>query len=181
MFYFSSVLAFFLSCFTSFYTKHWHMLRRTYRHDILHYIPVLFANAQSTWHWLTMTSSTFSFLHLFPLLPLFISFSFLICLLPISPFLLSPIFSEPLSINDGGHMTKGTAPGHVCVSTALPDTMTRTHATWLRMLNNKHSWYICLNHLGGKIHHVFSGSHLVGLRLVQPDKAQITSVTKYHK
>ncbi len=32
-------------------------------------------------------------------------------------------------------MTKGAAPGHVCVTTALPDTMTRTHATWLRMLN----------------------------------------------
>lgn len=34
-------------------------------------------------------------------------------------------------------MTKGAAPGHVCVSTALPDTMTRTHATWRRMLNKK--------------------------------------------
>uniref|UniRef100_A0A3P8RXI3 Phospholipid phosphatase-related protein type 1 n=1 Tax=Amphiprion percula TaxID=161767 RepID=A0A3P8RXI3_AMPPE len=40
-------------------------------------------------------------------------------------------------VDDGGHMTKGAAPGHVCVSTALPDTMTRTHATWLRMLTKK--------------------------------------------
>lgn len=80
-------------------------------------------------------------------------------------------FSEPLGIYDGGHMTKGAAPGHVCVSTALPDTMTRTHATWLRMLNKKHSWYLCLIHLGDKIHHVCNGSRLVGLCSIQPAKA----------
>lgn len=58
-------------------------------------------------------------------------------------FLPSLHFPEPLGVDDGGHMTKGAAPGHVCVSTALPDTMTRTHVTWLRMLNQEtHSWFI---------------------------------------
>lgn len=91
-------------------------------------------------------------------------------------------FSEPLGIDDGGHMTKGAAPGHVCVSTALPDTMTRTHATWLRMLNKKHSWYICLIHQGDKIQHVSNGSHLVGLCSVQPAKAHRSNQwQKYHK
>lgn len=53
---------------------------------------------------------------------------------PLPPSLLHPAFAEPLGVNDGGHMTKGAAPGHVCVSTALPDTMTRTHGTWRGML-----------------------------------------------
>lgn len=35
-----------------------------------------------------------------------------------------PTFSEPLCVHDGGHMTKGAAPGHVCISAALPGTVT---------------------------------------------------------
>lgn len=67
-------------------------------------------------------------------------------------------FSEPLGIHDGGHMTKGAAPGHVCVATALPDTMTKTHVTWRRMPDDKNTPDICLVHLGDKTRHVSNGS-----------------------
>lgn len=79
-------------------------------------------------------------------------------------------FSEPLSIDDGGHMTKGAAPGHVCVSTALPGTMTRTHATWRRMLTKKlkNPLDICLTHLVDRLLHVWNGFHQVWLCSVQP-------------
>lgn len=123
-----------------------HMLKSSYKHDILHYTPVLLPRCKDTcrtptvhsWYWLTLCSSTFSFPHLFPPLSPFLFTFFLFSLNPLLPPSLHPssphAFSEPLGIDDGGHMTKGAAPGHVCVTTALPDTMTRTHATWLRLL-----------------------------------------------
>lgn len=39
-----------------------------------------------------------------------------------------PPLPEPLCIHDGGHMTKGAAPGHVCISAALPDAVTTEDA-----------------------------------------------------
>lgn len=77
-------------------------------------------------------------------------------------------------------MTKGAAPGHVCVSTALPGTMTRTHATWRRMHTTtkiNHFKFICLNHLEDKTLHVCSGFHIAWLLSVRPAKTHITSAT----
>lgn len=139
LFFLSLSLSF--SFFLSFDTKQWHMFRRTYRHDVLHDTPVLLPkrtqpHTEHSWHCLTVISSTSPF----PLLSssvyfLFFSLSILSTSISILPSSHHVHFSEPLGIDDGGHMTKGAGPGHVCVSTALPDTMTRTHATWLWMLH----------------------------------------------
>lgn len=122
--------------FLSLFTKQWHVAGLTVA---LHPFPpnqmhrnLTQSTLGTSWH---VISSSFSFPRfLFPSTS-FLSLSFSTPVpFPPPPYSLQHPFSEPLGIDDRGHMTKGAAPGHVCVSTALPDTMTRTHVTWLRML-----------------------------------------------
>lgn len=128
-----SVQTLFFLCFLfhSFcFSSAMNLISTLYMHDMLHFTSPTTRGTPGP------TDSHF-------LLPFHLHTSFLF---PLSfSALLSPLlpFPEPLGVDDGGHMTKGAAPGHVCVSTALPDTMTRTHVTWLRMLNQEtHSWFI---------------------------------------
>lgn len=97
----------------------------------------------------------------------------------VSPPLPPTSVSEPLGVHDGGHMTKGAAPGHVCVSTALPDTMTKTHVTWRRMPDDKNTPDICLVHPGDKTRHV-SNAAAAAARSASPQTPTNWSTERFY-
>lgn len=170
---YSPSFSFFLSpFFLSLFTKQWHVAGLTFA---LHPFPPnqMHRNlTQSTlgisWH---VISSTFSFPRfLFPSTS-FLSLSFSTPVPFFSPHTPSNIHFQ----NHSASMTEVTwLRGQHRVTFASPQhfqTQWRGRMSRGSECLQNHSWYICLNHLGDKIHHVCSGFHLVGLYSVQPPKA----------